>query len=348
MATEPWQQALKESVTSVTQLGTLFAADLASLQPVVERYPFRITPYYLQLIREPGDPIWKQAIPDPAELDDSGETDPLGEDNQSPLPTIIHRYPDRVIFYVAGNCACYCRFCTRKRKVGCADQSPSFGQLRQGIDYIAAHPQVRDVILSGGDPLVLADPVLEDLLARVWQIPHVEILRIGSRMPVTLPQRITDKLCKLLRKYQPLYFNTHFNHPRELTTEARQACARLADAGIVVSNQTVLLRGVNDQPQILTELFRGLLRMRVRPYYLHQMDLARGTAHFRTSIETGLELVQSLRGPVSGLASPHYVVDLPGGKGKVPLLPEAINRQDGQLRIKALDGSLVAYPDPCG
>ena len=349
MAIEPWQQALKESVTSVAQLDALFAADLSSLQAVVERYPCKITPHYLRLIREPGDPIWKQAVPDLAELDDSGQPDPLGEDDQSPLASIIHRYPDRVIFYVAGSCAGYCRFCTRKRKVGHADQAPSFGQLRQGIDYIAAHPQIRDVILSGGDPLVLADPVLEDLLARVRQIPHVEILRIGSRTPVTLPERITDKLCQLLRKYQPLYFNTHFNHPRELTSEAHQACARLADAGIVVSNQTVLLRGVNDQPQILTELFRGLLRMRVRPYYLHQMDLVRGTCHFRTPIATGLELMQSLRGPVSGLASPHYVVDLPGGKGKVPLLPEALDRQEGQLRIKALDGSLVAYPDdPCG
>ncbi|MCK5912747.1 MAG: KamA family radical SAM protein, partial [Desulfuromusa sp.] len=245
----------------------------------------------------------------------------------------------------SGSCASYCRFCTRKRKVGCADMALSFRELREGIDYIAAHSQIRDVIFSGGDPLLLPDSVLQDLLARVYAIPHVEIIRIGTRIPVTLPERITDRLCAMLKKFQPLYLNTHFNHPRELTKQATEACARLVDAGIVLGNQTVLLRGVNDQPEIISELFRGLLKMRVRPYYLHQMDLTRGASHFRTPVATGLKIIESLRGPVSGLASPHYVIDLPGGKGKVPLLPQQIKRQGDVLLIQAADGEVVEYPD---
>jgi lysine 2,3-aminomutase len=342
---ERWQQALKDSVTSVNQLVTYFQFDSRSLAAVVDKYPLRITPYYLNLIEQVGDPIWKQCVPDLRELREEGLVDPLAEENLSPVPTIIHRYPDRVIFYVSGNCASYCRFCTRKRKVGCADQGISFRELRDGIEYISEHSQIRDVIFSGGDPLLLPDSVLEDLLARIHGIPHVEIIRIGTRIPVTLPERVTERLCEMLKKYQPLYLNTHFNHPRELTTEAAEACGRLADAGIVLGNQTVLLRDVNDRPEILEELFRGLLRMRVRPYYLHQMDLTRGTGHFRTSVQAGMEIMKSLRGPVSGLALPHYVIDLPGGKGKVPLVSQQVTRQGGMLLIKAADGSLVEYPD---
>jgi len=250
-----------------------------------------------------------------------------------------------VIFYVSGNCASYCRFCTRKRKVGCSEQAVSFRELRQGIDYIAANQQIRDVIFSGGDPLLLPDSVLEDLLARVYAIPHVEMIRIGTRMPVVLPQRITDKLCTMLKKYPPIYLNTHFNHPRELTAEAAEACGRLADAGIILGNQTVLLRGVNDDPETMQRLFCGLLKLRVRPYYLHQMDLTRGTSHFRTPIETGLNIMKTLRGTVSGLALPYYVVDLPGGKGKVPLVPEQLSRRGDRVIITAKDGTLVEYPD---
>ncbi len=332
-------------MTSVNQLVSCFQFDSRSLATVVDKYPLRITPYYLNLIERVGDPIWKQCVPDLRELQEDGLVDPLSEENLSPVPTVIHRYPDRVIFYVSGNCASYCRFCTRKRKVGCADQAISFRELRDGIDYIAAHSQIRDVVFSGGDPLLLPDSVLEDLLARIHAIPHVEIIRIGTRIPVTLPERVTEQLCIMLKKYQPLYLNTHFNHPRELTAEAAAACGRLADAGIVLGNQTVLLRDVNDRPEILEELFRGLLRMRVRPYYLHQMDLTRGTGHFRTSVQTGLDIMQSLRGPVSGLALPHYVIDLPGGKGKVPLVSQQVTRQGNTLLIKAADGSLVEYPD---
>ena len=345
MVTDGWQQSLKEAITSPEELAHYFRFDSRSLLPVIDKYPMRITPYYLGLIKQVGDPIWQQCVPSLQELGEEGLVDPLAEENLSPVPTVIHRYPDRAIFYVSGNCASYCRFCTRKRKVGCASQGVSFRELREGIDYIAASSQIRDVIFSGGDPLLLPDSVLEDLLARIHAIPHVEIVRIGTRIPVTLPERITDRLCSMLKKYHPLYLNTHFNHPRELTLEATEACGRLADAGIVLGNQTVLLRGVNDQPEIMTELFRGLLKLRVRPYYLHQMDLTRGTGHFRTSVETGMKIIQSLRGPVSGLASPHYIIDLPEGRGKVSLLRQYIKKQGDILLIQTADGDVVEYPD---
>jgi len=345
MAQEPWQQALKESLTSIDQLAERFAIDPQPLRAVTERYPLRITPYYLGLIETIGDPIWRQCVPDIRELDDRGLTDPLGEEDLSPVPAVIHRYPDRAVFLVSGSCASYCRFCTRKRKVGCAGMCLSFRELRAGIDYIAATPQIKDVILSGGDPLLLPDPVLGDLLARIRAIPHVDIIRIGTRIPVTLPERITDPLCALLKRFAPLYLNTHFNRPRELTVQAAEACGKLADAGIPLGNQTVLLRQVNDHPQTMIELFRGLLKMRVRPYYLHQMDLACGTAHFRTSVKSGLDIMSKLRGPVSGLALPHYMIDLPGGKGKIPLLPDYVERQEDQLLIRTPSGDLVAYQD---
>ncbi|WP_303722497.1 KamA family radical SAM protein [Malonomonas rubra] len=342
---ENWQQVLKESITSPQQLAEIFPIDCRSLEAVVERYPMRISPYYLRLIEQVGDPIWQQCVPDSRELDESGLIDPLGEENLSPVPAVIHRYPDRVIFLVSGSCATYCRFCTRKRKVGCQGLSLSFRELREGIDYIAATPQVRDVIFSGGDPLLLPDSVLGDLLVRVAVIPHVEMIRIGSRVPVTLPERITDKLCSLLKRFSPIYLNTQFNHPRELTIEAAEACGKLADAGIVLGNQTVLLKGINDKPAIIAELFRGLLRLRVRPYYLHQMDLVRGGEHFRTSIEAGLQIMKNLRGPVSGLANPYYVIDLPGGKGKVPLVPNDIIREGNRLLIRTTTGEQVEYLD---
>ncbi len=345
MAREPWQESLAQSITHVDQLAERFDFDYSTIAAVAERYPFRITPYYYRLIREVGDPVWKQCVPDLLELNDAGLSDPLAEESLAPVSTVVHRYPDRAIFLVSGSCAGYCRFCTRKRKVGCASMAISFRELRDGIDYIAATPAIRDVVFSGGDPLVLPDSVLEDLLARIHAIPHVDIIRIGSRVPVTLPERITDKLCAMLKKYHPLYLNTHFNHPQELTAEAAEACGRLADAGIVLGNQTVLLRGVNDDPQVIGNLFRGLLKMRVRPYYLHHMDLTSGTSHFRTPVASGLNIIQSLRGPVSGLASPHYVIDLPGGKGKIPLVPEYVQNKNGKLLITTSAGEQIEYPD---
>lgn len=345
MAQDVWREMLKDSVTSVTDLGARYDFDTRELLAVEQRYPVKITPYYLNLIEQVGDPIWRQVVPDLSELAEDGYIDPLAEEELSPVPAIVHRYPDRVIFFVSGSCASYCRFCTRKRKVGCSDMSLSFRELREGIDYIAAHPEIRDVIFTGGDPLILPDSVLEDLLDRVHRIEHVEIIRIGTRMPVFLPARITDKLCQMLSRYHPLYLNTHFNHPRELTAEAAEACAKLADAGIVLGNQTVLLRGINDSPGVMQELFCGLLKMRVRPYYLHHMDLVQGAGHFRTPVKSGLDIISALRGPVSGLASPHYVIDLPGGRGKVPLLPEMVHREGNRLIIRLRDGSVVSYPD---
>lgn len=342
---EPWQQQLKDALTSVDELADRFGLDPEPLRPVAERYPLRIPPHILRQIRRPGDPLWRQFIPDPRELDEAGMVDPLGEEDRSPVASIVHRYPDRVLFLVSGSCAGYCRFCTRKRKVGCAGAAPSFRDLRDGIDYIAASEQVRDVLVSGGDPLLLPDHVLGDLLDRISRIEHVEIIRIGTRVPATLPQRITPQLCRLLRRFSPIFLNTHFNHPAELSPESRDACALLADHGIVLGNQTVLLGGVNDSAPVLQQLCFELLTMRVRPYYLHQMDLVRGGEHFRVPVRKGLALISGLRGPLTGMASPHYVIDLPGGKGKVPLLPEMIRRSDGRLLVRLPDGGELDYPD---
>ena len=345
---ELWQQQLKESITSPDELARRFGLDSGETDRVAKRYPLRITPYYLDLIREAGDPIWRQCVPDAAELAEDEElADPLNEEALSPVPAIVHRYPDRVLFLVSGTCATYCRFCTRKRKVGCPSMRVSFQEVLDGIAYIAKTPGVSDVLLSGGDPLMMSDLLLEDILGRLRAIPHVEIIRIGTRMPVTLPDRITDGLCKMLRRFAPLYVNTHFNHPRELTPAAAEACRRLADAGVVLGNQTVLLRGVNDDAEVMAALFRGLLRLRVRPYYLHQMDLVRGTGHFRTKVEQGIGILKALRGQVSGLAIPHYVIDLPGGKGKIPVLPDYVEKMGDELLIRTGAGELVRFPNDC-
>jgi len=343
---ELWQHSLKSSLTRPEALAERFEIDAAPLAAVAGRYPMRITPYYLGLIRQVGDPIWRQCVPDPQELlDDGGLADPLAEENLSPAPGVVHRYPDRVLLLVSGACAVYCRFCTRKRQVGCAAMRRSAADLDAAVDYIARTRQVRDVILSGGDPLLLSDEALGALLERLRRIPHVEIVRIGSRVPVTLPERVTEGLCQLLRRFQPIYLNTHFNHPREITPQSTEACRRLADAGIALGNQTVLLRGVNDSPALMAELVRGLLRIRVRPYYIHHMDLVRGGGHFRTRVEAGIEIVRSLRGPVSGLAVPHYVIDLPGGKGKVPLLPEYVEKLGETVVLRTPAGERVEYPN---
>ncbi|MCF6178809.1 MAG: KamA family radical SAM protein [Geopsychrobacter sp.] len=342
---EPWQQQLRGLLTDPVELAERFNLDPQVLKAVTERYPLRISKAVLDLIETPGDPIWRQFIPDPRELEATGLVDPLGEEDLSPVPSVVHRYPDRALFLVSGSCASYCRFCTRKRRVGCAGSAPSFRELRAGIDYIAATPQIRDVLFSGGDPLLLPDAVLGDLLDRVHQIPHVEILRIGSRVPLTLPQRITPALCTLLKRFSPLYLNTHFNHPRELTDEALAVCNLLADHGIVLGNQTVLLKGVNDDPEVIRELFFKLLKMRVRPYYLHQMDLVRGGEHFRTPLNCGLNIMAELRGKVTGMACPQFVVDLPGGKGKVPLLRDALSQNKQKTYIRSAADEIIDYPD---
>jgi len=329
---------------SLAELVHRFKTDLTHLEQVSALYPCRISSYYAGLITAPHDPIWKQCVPSVAELDDTTQLpDPLDEERLSPVPGLIHRYPDRAVLLVSNRCATYCRFCMRKRKVGCSGGDTDFSAA---CDYIAATPRLRDIILSGGDPLMLPDDELHQILSALRRIPHVEIIRIGSRIPVTDPSRITPALCRMLAEHHPLYLNTHFNHPQELTPEAARACSLLADAGIQLGNQTVLLKGVNDDSLTLQKLLTGLLRLRVRPYYLHQMDLVRGTAHFRTPLEQGRELIGSLRGKVSGLAIPHFVIDLPGGKGKVPVLPDSLCRDGYGWQVQTCSGEWVRYTDP--
>lgn len=314
--------------------------------PVSARYPVRLTDYYAGLIRRQDDAIWKQCMPDARELEDEFQIpDPLHESALSPVPGLIHRYPDRVVLLVSNRCAVYCRFCMRKRLVGNGDDPMGEDELHAALDYIAAHPAIHDVVLSGGDPLMLDDESLSKILTGLRAIPHVAIIRIGTRVPVTLPGRITRDLCSLLRKFHPLFINTHFNHPDEITVESGNACALLADAGIPLGNQTVLLREVNDSVETMRELMTGLLALRVRPYYLHQMDLVQGTAHFRTKVSTGLEIVRGLRGHVSGLAVPHYVIDLPGGKGKVAILPDDVKIVGNMMQLRTYTGEQVLYED---
>ena len=313
---------------------------------VSARYPVRLTDYYAGLIRQTDDAIWKQCMPDARELEDSSQCpDPLDEETLSPVPGLIHRYPDRVVLLVSNRCPVYCRFCMRKRHVGSGDAPMGEAELLSALEYIAAHPSIHDVILSGGDPLMLDDASLEKILTGLRAIPSVAIIRIGTRVPVTLPGRITPDLCTMLSSFHPLYINTHFNHPDEITAASGAACTMLADAGIPLGNQTVLMRGVNDSVETMRRLMTGLIRMRVKPYYLHQMDLVQGTGHFRTSVRTGLEIMRGLRGHISGLAIPHYVIDLPGGKGKVAVLPDDVEISGTTLNIRTYTGEQVTYQD---
>jgi lysine 2,3-aminomutase len=315
------------------------------LRRVASRFPVRMTRHILDVIRFPGDPIWRQCIPEMAELENpSGYHDPLAEESLSPVPNLVHRYPNRVLWLVSHECAMYCRFCTRKRRW--RDPLPlSEEAFQSGLDYIRAHREIKDVLLSGGDPLLLPPRRLESILRSLRRIEHVEIIRIGTRVPGVLPRRITPRLVNTLSQYHPVYVNIHFNHPWEITPESRQACRLLANGGIPLGSQTVLLRGVNDDAEVLGELFQKLLALRVRPYYLMQMDLTQGTAHFRTPISAGLKILRALRNHISGLAIPHFVVDLPGGQGKVPLVPNSVEGVDGtHLILKDYRGNLCPYP----
>ncbi len=325
---ELWQQMIRDSIHSVDQLVEKFGIDRKTAEDLDEFFQARINPYYLSLIRYKGDPIWKQCVPDKLELEDfDAESDPLMEDAMSPVPNITHRYPDRALFLVTSQCGLYCRFCTRKRKVGDHDKI-SMKNLESAFNYLEQHTEIRDVILSGGDPLMLTDAMLEKILKRLRSISHIEIIRIGTKMPCVLPQRITPKLCNMLKKYHPIYVNTHFNHPWEITSESQKACGLLVDAGCPVGNQMVLMKGVNDDAAVVKELLQKLLKMRVRPYYMFMADETKGANHFRTSIETGIEIIENLRGHTSGLAIPHFVIDAPGGGGKIPLLPSYVLHQD--------------------
>jgi lysine 2,3-aminomutase len=321
--------------------------ELKKVEKVTKKYPMRINSYYLSLIKEKEDPIWNQCIPKIDEIENTlGEEDPLKEENE--IPFLTHRYPDRCLLMVSNTCAMYCRFCTRKRKVGEVLKNPSKKDIHKAISYIKEHKEIRDVLLSGGDPLLLNDKFLENILIEVRKIPHVEMIRIGTRVPCVMPERITDKLCTLLKKYNKnpqLYINTHFEHPREITKESKIACAKLIDAGIPLGNQSVLLKNVNDKPGIIKELNQKLLSIGVRPYYLYQPDLVKGTAHFRGPVKNGLRIIRELRGFTSGMAVPQFVIDSPGGGGKIPLLPKyASLKKDGSVKMKNYQKKIFNYP----
>ena len=342
-----WQKILADSITDPHDLPSSFKVNRQALVKVTAAYPMRINPYFLNLIEHPADPFWRQAIPDPRELEDHiCFEDPLGEEDLSPAPNLIHKYPDRALFLVNSACAMYCRFCTRKRKVGTARMQITPDTLQAAFDYLGKTPAIRDVLVSGGDPLLLEDDKLEWILAKLRAIPSIEIIRIGTRVPCTLPMRVTASLTKMLQKFHPLYINTHFNHPDEITPQAAQACNRLADAGIPLGCQTVLLKGVNNDPQIIKKLMHKLLLVRVKPYYIFQGDMTKGTDHFRTPVNQGLEIMRSLIGHTSGLAVPRFVIDLPGGYGKVPMLPNYLENEAELLTFRNYQGQCCSYLDP--
>lgn len=352
-----WRWQVKHTVRDVETFQKLLGVEFnskerAEIDKTLDTFPLSITPYYLSLINTDNllnDPVFKQAFPRVSELtvDQYDMDDPLHEDADSPVPGITHRYPDRVLFLVSNICAMYCRHCTRKRRVGDQDFIPDREALQKGLDYIAKTPEVRDVLLSGGDPLMLPDDYLEWILKELRSIKHVEIVRIGSRMPVVLPYRITDALVSMLRKYHPIWVNTHFNHPREISHSSREALAKLADAGIPLGNQSVLLAGVNDCPRIMRSLVHKLVYNRVRPYYLYQCDLSEGLSHFRTPVGKGIEIMESLIGHTSGFAVPTYVIDAPGGGGKIPVMPNyLISWSTNKVVLRNFEGVITTYKEP--
>jgi lysine 2,3-aminomutase len=340
-----WKQIHSQAITAAQDLSPSFEIDKAQLQKVIARYPMRINPYYLGLIKHKDDAIYKQCIPDIREITEKkGFEDPLNEERLSPVQGLTHRYPDRVLFLISAHCPMYCRFCNRKRKIGRSSMVTE-KSIKEGLSYIRSHTEIRDVLLSGGDPFLLGNREIYRILSELRSMPHVEIIRIGTRVPCSLPQRVTPQLAKMLKKFHPLYIHTHFNHPDEITSDAALACKRLVDAGIPLGCQTVLLEGINDNPTIIKELMQKLLTIRVRPYYLFQADLAKGTSHFWTPVKKGLKIIASLQGHTSGLCVPHFAIDLPGGGGKVPLLPEYIMGADGNsLSIKNYLGEEHRYP----
>ena len=349
-----WHWQISHSIRTIEQLRRMLKLSVNEEKAVQENsltLPMSVTPYYMSLL-DPNDasqPLRRTVIPTARELLRSeGEADdPLGEDLQSPVPGLVHRYPDRVLFLLHGLCSTYCRYCTRSRVVGHSDLYLSKKRLEKAIEYIRQTPQIRDVLISGGDPLVLSDEKLEWLLNSLRRIPHVEILRIGTKVPVVLPQRITQKLVRMLKRYHPLWMSIHFTHPNECTHEVFRACGFLADAGIPLGSQTVLLKGINDQVEIMKTLMQLLMRMRVRPYYLYQCDPIVGSAHFRTPVEKGVEIIRGLRGFTSGYAVPTYVIDAPGGGGKIPITPDYIVGKDGnELILKNYEDKHFRYPEP--
>ncbi len=350
-----WQWQTSHRIRSLSQLESMISLsddERASFTRSETVLPLGITPYYMSLVSrdDPSQPIRRTVIPTVHEMVRTvGEADdPLGEDGMSPVPGLVHRYPDRVLLLLSDFCSTYCRYCTRSRVVGHGAIHPSRNRLERAFAYIERTPSIRDVLLSGGDPLMLGEEKLSWILSRLRQIPHVEIVRIGTKVPAVLPQRITPRLVRMLRQYHPLWMSLHFTHPDECTPEALRACAMLADSGIPLGSQTVLLKGVNDSVEIMRSLVHNLLKMRVRPYYLYQCDPITGSAHFRTPIEKGLEIIRGLRGFTTGYAVPTYVVDAPGGGGKIPLMPDyVVGREEDSLVLKNYENRLYRYPESC-
>jgi lysine 2,3-aminomutase len=352
---DDWRWQVRNRIRSAEELARVIRLSEEEREAIRRHrgpLPVGITPYYASLLdaHDPAQPLRRTVVPVGGEyLRTPGEADdPLGEDGHSPVPGIVHRYPDRVLFLVTGLCSTYCRYCTRSRLVGATGEaSVHRADLEDGLAYIAGNPRIRDVLLSGGDPLTLDDDRLDWILGRLRRIPHVELVRIGTKQPAVMPQRVTADLVRVLRRHRPVWMSLHFAHPAELTPEVARACGRLADAGVPLGSQTVLLRGVNDDVETLKRLFQGLLRIRVRPYYLYQCDPVSGSGHFRTSVAKGLEVIRGLRGHTTGYAVPTYVIDAPGGGGKIPLLPESVvGREGDDLLLSNFEGRVFRYPDP--
>jgi len=349
-----WHWQFKNRITTIKELKNylpLSAEEEQDIRKCLEKLRMAITPYYLSLIdpNDPDDPVRKQAIPSINELYKSKADleDPLHEDVDSPTKGLTHRYPDRVLFLVTENCSMYCRHCTRRRFAGHHDQAPPQSQIDNCIEYIKNTPEIRDVLLSGGDALLISNKRLEEILQKLRAVSHVEIIRIGSRTPVVMPQRITPELCQILKKYHPLWFNTHFNHPNEITNDSKRACEMLADSGIPMGNQSVLLRGINDCLHIMKKLVHELVKIRVRPYYIYQCDLSMGLEHFRTTIAQGIEIIEGLRGHTSGLCVPTFVVDAPGGGGKIPVMPDyTISQGNQRVVLRNFEGVITTYEEP--
>lgn len=347
-----WQQ--RHRVTTMEALEKVIRVspdEREAFDRTTAEFHMGITPYYAALMdpEDPRCPVRLQSVPIMGELNILPEDleDPLGEERDMPTPGLTHRYPDRVLFYTTHNCPVYCRHCTRKRKVSDPTSAAARKQIEDSLAYIAAHPEIRDVVISGGDPLTLSDDRLDYILGRLRAMPHIEIFRLGTRNMVTLPQRVTREFCEMLRRHQPVFVHTHFNHPKECTREAYEACRMLADAGCNLGNQMVLLRGVNDDPQVVKELNHKLLMMSVRPYYIYQCDLAQGISHFRTPVATGMRIIEQLRGWTSGMAVPHYVVDGPRGGGKIPVNPNYVVDHEGtRLVLRNYKGEVFEYTEP--
>ena len=346
-----WQMANRiQTVEQLRHVMKLTPSEENAVTRKSGRFIMGIPPYWASLMDpdDPTCPIRRQAVPteDEYKLSPNDMIDPLGEDSHMPVPGLVHRYPDRVLLLVVEVCSMYCRFCTRSRVVGTSAGFSKPANIDQAIDYIRAHRKIRDVLISGGDPLTLSDERLDEVLTKLKAIPHVEFVRIGTRNPVTLPYRVTESLCEVLKKHKPVWMSLHFNHPKEVTPPVRRACGMLADSGVPLGSQTVLMKGINDRPAIMKKLFHELLKTRVRPYYIYQCDPVKGTSHFRTAVSTGLQIIEKLRGHTTGYAVPTFVVDGPGGGGKIPLMPNyVVSVKDGVWTLRNFAGKLFTYKE---